>query len=313
MCQERCLYAIEIMKEIPGFANNFAVSARYSGQYNSTELTLPERMFPLSSLCNADKNVRIKIAVVSARGKELVSGITSVRDLESGQTSIKCNKGTTIELNNFSLYTRPSFIEYLRSGWAISLVAAIDYTASNGDPRMENSLHFLGGNNQYEKALFNVGMVVEPYDSDRSFPVFGFGGIPKHLHLNSVNHCFAVNGNPANPDIVGIEQIVRTYKETLPMITLGGPTLFAPLLEEFKSYVMSMKGSTSYQILLILTDGTIHDMPRSIDLICELSFHPCSVIIVGVGNADFSAMEELDGDEGKLRNSRGQECARDVV
>ena len=40
---------------------------------------------------------------------------------------------------------------------------------------------------------------------------------------------------------------------------------------------------------------------------------PCSVIIVGVGNADFSAMEELDGDEGKLRNSRGVECARDIV
>lgn len=84
-------------------------------------------------------------------------------------------------LNSFRLYSRPTFIDYLRSGWAISLVAAIDYTASNGDPRMENSLHYLGGNNQYEKALYNVGMVVEPYDSDRSFPVFGFGGIPKHL------------------------------------------------------------------------------------------------------------------------------------
>lgn len=120
-----------------------------------------------------------------------------------------------------------------------------------------------------------------------------------------MNHCFAVNGNPAGPDIVGIEQIVKTYRETLPHITLGGPTLFAPLLEEFKSYVMSMHGSTSYQILLILTDGTIHDMPRTIDLVCELSYFPCSIIIVGVGNADFSSMEELDGDGGKLRNSQG--------
>ena len=56
----------------------------------------------------------------------------------------------------------------------------------------------MGGNNQYESALNNVGAVVEPYDTDRSFPVFGFGGIPRHLGLNSVNHCFAMNGNPGD-------------------------------------------------------------------------------------------------------------------
>ena len=40
---------------------------------------------------------------------------------------------------------------------------------------------------------------------------------------------------------------------------------------------------------------------------------PCSIIIVGGGNADFSAMEELDGDGGRLRNSRGMAAARDIV
>jgi len=34
---------------------------------------------------------------------------------------------------------------------------------------------------------------------------------------------------------------------------------------------------------------------------------------VGVGNADFSAMEELDGDGGLLRDSTGKPCRRDVV
>ena len=54
-------------------------------------------------------------------------------------------------------------------------------------------------------------------------------------------------------------------------------------------------------------------MPQTIDLVYALSELPCSIIIVGVGDADFSAMEELDGDGGRLRNSRGQECARDIV
>lgn len=34
---------------------------------------------------------------------------------------------------------------------------------------------------------------------------------------------------------------------------------------------------------------------------------------MGVGNADFEAMEELDGDDGPLRNTRGQAVARDIV
>lgn len=37
-----------------------------------------------------------------------------------------------------------------------------------------------------------------------------------------------------------------------------------------------------------------------------------SIIIVGVGNADFSNMRKLDGDEG-LYNSKGQKAARDIV
>ena len=53
-----------------------------------------------------------------------------------------------------------------------------------------------------------VGSIVEPYDSDKSFPVFGFGGVPRHMNINAVNHCFPLSGNPANPEIIGIQNIV---------------------------------------------------------------------------------------------------------
>ena len=73
------------------------------------------------------------------------------------------------------------------------------------------------------------------------------------------------------------------------------------------------QGQLSYHCLLLLTDGTIHDMPKTKDLIYELAEYPCSIIIVGVGNADFSAMEELDGDGGRLRDGHGRPCERDIV
>ena len=64
---------------------------------------------------------------------------------------------------------------------------------------------------------------------------------------------------------------------------------------------------------MILTDGIINDMVDTIDLIVEGSKLPFSIIIVGVGNADFSNMEELDGDMIPLVNSFGEIRKRDIV
>ena len=38
-----------------------------------------------------------------------------------------------------------------------------------------------------------------------------------------------------------------------------------------------------------------------------------SIIIIGVGNADFGLMEQLDGDDAALKNSRGIRAERDIV
>ena len=40
---------------------------------------------------------------------------------------------------------------------------------------------------------------------------------------------------------------------------------------------------------------------------------PLSIIIVGVGNANFSAMEALDSDKQALRSSKGHYASRDIV
>lgn len=49
-------------------------------------------------------------------------------------------------------------------------------------------------------------------------------------------------------------------------------------------------------MLLILTDGFIHDMDATKREIVEMSRMGISIIIVGIGEADFTMMEELDSD-----------------
>jgi hypothetical protein len=53
-----------------------------------------------------------------------------------------------------------------------------------------------------------------------------------------------------------------------------------------------------------LTDGVIHDMDNTINSIISAAFLPISIIIIGIGNADFTDMVVLDGDDG-LYNNQG--------
>jgi hypothetical protein len=65
--------------------------------------------------------------------------------------------------------------------------------------------------------------------------------------------------------------------------------------------------------MLILTDGEIHDMDKTKDLLVQASQLPLSVIIIGVGDEDFELMRELDSDGKLLRSSNGLEALRDLV
>lgn len=44
-------------------------------------------------------------------------------------------------IEDFTIYEKPSFMEYLRSGWGVNTSFAIDFTASNGELSMHRSLH----------------------------------------------------------------------------------------------------------------------------------------------------------------------------
>lgn len=104
------------------------------------------------------------------------------------------------------------------------------------------------------------------------------------------------------------------YANAINQVELSGPTYFAPLLTTFMQIAQqNMKeGSQLYQVLLILTDGEIHDMDQTVDLIVGNTNSPLSIIIVGVGSADFTNMNILDGDNG-LFDSKGRRANRDIV
>ena len=205
--------------------------------------------------------------------------------------------------------------KYVNKG-QINLEIAIDYTLSN---EFENtpSLHHKNGEeqNDYEKAIRSCVNIIANYDSDQLFPVYGFGGIPPSK--KEVSHCFNVNFSENDPNIKGIDNVIKFYKESLDNIKLYSPTYFEDVIRKvisnIKNNLENRPEQNPYYILMILTDGIINDMDKTIDAIIEGSKLPFSIIIIGIGNADFTNMEILDGDKEPLISSSGEIRKRDIV
>jgi hypothetical protein len=108
-------------------------------------------------------------------GKGLVQGATFDLINQSKKAKKKSyhNSGT-IHVQSVTYTKEDSFIDFLAGGTEISLMVAIDFTASNGDQRYQNSLHFVNPYepNSYAKAILSVGEILAAYDSDNLFVLF---------------------------------------------------------------------------------------------------------------------------------------------
>ncbi|KAJ6434346.1 hypothetical protein OIU84_017952 [Salix udensis] len=208
-----------------------------------------------------------------------------------------------------------SFLDYVSSGFDLNFMVAVDFTASNGNPRNPDSLHYIdpsGRLNSYQQAIMEVGQVIQFYDSDRRFPAWGFGG---KTPAGTISHCFNLNGSTSF-EVEGVEGIMAAYASALHNISLSGPTLFGPVINTAAQIAgQSLSNNNSkYFVLLIITDGVITDMQETKDALVRASDLPLSILIVGVGGADFTQMEILDADNGqRLQSSTGRMATRDIV
>ena len=105
---------------------------------------------------------------------------------------------------------------------------------------------------------------------------------------------------------------MAAYQQSLNVVQLYGPTNFAPVINHVARIASTDVTGANYYVLLIVTDGVITDMNNTISAIIAASYLPMSIIIVGVGDADFEAMDALDAD-GRLLSIGRDRAQRDIV
>ncbi|XP_022922006.1 protein BONZAI 2-like isoform X2 [Cucurbita moschata] len=219
-------------------------------------------------------------------------------------------------VDKFSESVQQTFLDYIAGGYEMNFMVAVDFTASNGNPRLPDSLHFIdpsGRPNSYQRAIIEVGEVLQFYDSDKRFPAWGFGARPID---GPVSHCFNLNGSSHYCEVEGTQGILMAYTSALHNVSLAGPTLFGPVVNN-AALIASQSlasGGRKYFVLLIITDGVVTDLQETKDALVKASDLPLSILIVGVGGADFKEMEVLDADKGeRLESTTGRVASRDIV
>ena len=287
-------------------------------QVTNGRATFNDVKIPSNVLCSGeyDSLISIEFHDFSAQTK-IGEHETTVNQLFSNDKKLTMNDlhsnyllKAAVKCDLIKEYT---FLDYIVGGVQIALTVGIDFTGSNGNPTSPNSLHYItsSGHNSYEKAIRSCGDIVAYYDYDQLFPVYGYGAQIKGTY--QVSHCFPINFNANDPNIQTIDGVLGAYRNVLQSVTLSGPTYFAPLINKFISDVKLNNNRMVYNILMILTDGMINDMDNTIDALVEASFMPISVIIIGIGKADFGNMDVLDADESPLVDKNGRKSARDLV
>jgi len=281
------------------------------------------------TLCNSDheRSLRIDVYDEDSDGSHDLIGrfTTSLRRLLQGpapeneyecinekkqKKSSKYKNSGLVALKQIEMEKCFSFLDYIQGGLQLNFTVAIDFTGSNGHPSDPSSLHYNGPggrHNQYMTAIQSVGDIIQDYDSDKMFPSLGFGAkVPPDYQ---VSHEFFLTLDPASPFCAGLTGVLAAYQAALNSVQLYGPTNFSPVIRHVARFAEAYQHDPSnYFVLLIITDGLITDFDETKALLRRISRLPMSIIIVGVGDEDFSEMEDLDGDEEKRRND-----SRDIV
>uniref|UniRef100_A0A8C7YQ15 Copine VIII n=1 Tax=Oryzias sinensis TaxID=183150 RepID=A0A8C7YQ15_9TELE len=257
---------------------------------------------PVRALCNGDYDRSIKVEVYDwdrDGGHDFIGEFsTSYREMSRSQSQFHIYEVTNsflVTLLSCLVDTELSFLDYIR-----------------GNPSQPTSLHYMSPYqlNDYAMALRAVGEIIQDYDSDKLFPALGFGA--KLPPDGRVSHEFPLNGNPQNPYCNGIDGVLEAYYQSLKSVRLYGPTHFSPVINHVARYASAVTDGSQYFILLIISDGVITDMAQTKESIVNAASLPMSIIIVGVGPAEFDEMIELDGDEERI-SSQGRYAERDIV
>ncbi|KAL7555611.1 hypothetical protein ACA910_011806 [Epithemia clementina (nom. ined.)] len=236
----------------------------------------------------------------SEREASLVLDLDDQEPVTVSEEISEASPSEEFTLEKGDLYSiAPTFANYVSGGCELHAMVAIDATSSNGDPRQSNSLHRFDNktNNDYKMALSTICCSLAKFDSDQKYPLYGFGAKKE----GRVNHCFPlVEGTY----VAGVPGILDAYDKAFNSgITMSTPRDFSEVIQTCtQASLTELENGHAYTILLVFTNGVPADIPGCVNALREADDAPLSIVIVGIGEGNFSAMKRIKDEANQGRD-----------
>jgi len=194
----------------------------------------------------------------------------------------------------------------------LNVLIGIDFSDSQKRIEKAQSTHFKTSEDdltQYQAGLNGLFNLLYNLNGSQGIPMYGFGGIKASSSSKSRKDneiaCFPLNGNSSDPKIQSLDGAIEAYNQNI-LNNLGGQSNLSEIIQKAISIAAynQLQDSKEYVVLVLLTDGVIHDIENTLNSLIEAANVPLSVIMIGMGDGDFESFENLDSQLGLFETAR---------
>lgn len=185
----------------------------------------------------------------------------------------------------------------------------------------ENVTNLDANHNQINPHLKNVVDKNSVKSRQSGLTLYGFSGKNLPETQSSASNGFPLinhNSNFSNH----LEEASEIYRKSIRQVEFYGPTQLGPTISQISQDILAAdkqrnkdklaiaptstapaKTRSTYNLLILLTNGAIVDVSQTIDAILNNLEDPISILVIGVGQICFKNVHVLDGSEFILTNS----------
>lgn len=144
----------------------------------------------------------------------------------------------------------------------------------------------------YQQAITEISTILLKRQKDHRIGFTGFGAKVNEMK----DAVFSFNSKPRNCSIGSTEEALEEYAKTVLSWTPEEPTYFDQVLGTSLLNMQHLDDPSAhiYTLQVVLTDGLFADEQQIVDTLVELGQKPYHLVLVGIGEGDFSFLEALE-------------------
>ena len=201
-----------------------------------------------------------------------------------------------------------SLLDYLESDIHLNTTFAIDFSETSGT----NTHHLVKDETTFSILMNNFINLLEPYNEDEFFYIYGFGFQFKE-NLNEVPNMFPITQDIDRPS-VAMKNIKSTYSNFLDNIKFSKiKTNLDLIIKQFNEKIKDNIDDydiREYNVLLLFANNDINNEKEFYNEIILSSDLPISVVIIGLGKGPFTKLENVEKNFLNLTDNNGNNAKR---